>query len=48
MKIGVRGSNLALAYANRVCNELPCDTEIVVVIRSSTYFDIVTFWAQSI
>ena len=31
MKIGVRGSNLALAYANRVCNELPCDTEIVVI-----------------
>ena len=31
LRIGVRGSNLALAYANRVCNELPCDTEIVVI-----------------
>jgi len=31
LKIGVRGSKLALAYAGRVCKELPCDTEIVVV-----------------
>lgn len=31
LKIGVRGSKLALAYAERVCKELPCDTEIVVV-----------------
>lgn len=31
LKIGVRGSKLALAYAERVCNELSCDTEIVIV-----------------
>lgn len=31
MRVGVRGSDLALAYAKRACNELPCDTEIVVI-----------------
>ena len=31
LKIGVRGSKLALAYANRVCNELACDTEIIPI-----------------
>ena len=31
MRVGVRGSDLALAYANRACGLLPCDTEIVVV-----------------
>jgi hydroxymethylbilane synthase len=31
LRIGVRGSKLALAYAERVCNELSCDTEIVVI-----------------
>ena len=31
LKIGSRGSDLALAYANRVCSELSCDTEIVVI-----------------
>lgn len=29
--VGVRGSKLALAYAERVCKELPCDTEIQVI-----------------
>ena len=31
IKIGVRGSKLALAYAERVCKELSYDTEIVVI-----------------
>ena len=31
MRVGVRGSKLAIAYAERVCNELPCDTEIVII-----------------
>lgn len=31
MRIGVRGSELALAYAKRACGALPCDTEIVVI-----------------
>ena len=31
LKIGVRGSKLALAYAERVCQKLSHDTEIVVV-----------------
>ena len=31
MRVGVRGSDLALAYANRACGLLPCDTEIVVI-----------------
>ena len=31
VRVGVRGSKLALAYAERVCNELSCDTEIVVI-----------------
>jgi|TARA_B110000259_G_scaffold156939_1_gene178660 hydroxymethylbilane synthase len=31
LRIGVRGSKLALAYADRVCNALPCDTEIVII-----------------
>jgi hydroxymethylbilane synthase len=31
LRIGVRGSKLALAYADRVCKELSCDTEIVVI-----------------
>jgi len=31
LKIGVRGSKLALAYAERACNELSCDTEIVPI-----------------
>jgi hydroxymethylbilane synthase len=31
LRIGVRGSKLALAYAERVCNALPCDTEIVII-----------------
>lgn len=31
MKIGVRGSKLALAYADRVSKELACDTQIVPI-----------------
>lgn len=31
LKVGVRGSNLALAYAKRVCDELSYDTEIKVI-----------------
>lgn len=31
MRVGVRGSDLALAYANRACGLLSCDTEIVVI-----------------
>lgn len=31
MKIGVRGSDLALAYAERACKELQCDTEVVII-----------------
>ena len=31
MRVGVRGSDLALAYANRACDELSCETEIVVI-----------------
>ena len=31
IRVGVRGSKLALAYAERVCNELSCDTEIVII-----------------
>jgi len=31
LKVGVRGSKLALAYAERACKELPCDTEIIVI-----------------
>ena len=31
LRIGVRGSKLALAYADRVCKELSCDTKIEVI-----------------
>jgi hydroxymethylbilane synthase len=31
IRVGVRGSKLALAYAERVCNELSCATEIVII-----------------
>ena len=31
MKVGVRGSDLALAYAALACKALPCETEIVVI-----------------
>ena len=31
LRIGVRGSKLALAYAEQVCNELSCDTKVVVI-----------------
>jgi len=31
LRIGVRGSKLALAYAERVCAELSCETEIVII-----------------
>ena len=31
LKIGVRGSKLALAYAERACKELSCDTEIITI-----------------
>ena len=31
LRLGVRGSKLALAYANRVCKELSCDTQIEVI-----------------
>lgn len=31
IRVGVRGSELALAYAKRACDELQCDTEIVVI-----------------
>lgn len=31
LRIGVRGSKLALAYAERVCNELYCDTKIEII-----------------
>lgn len=31
IRVGVRGSDLALAYAKRACDELPCETEIVVI-----------------
>ena len=31
LRVGVRGSKLALAYAERVCNELSCDTEIIII-----------------
>jgi hydroxymethylbilane synthase len=31
LKIGVRGSKLALAYAERVCKELPHDTELIII-----------------
>lgn len=31
MRVGVRGSDLALAYAKRACDELSCETEIVVI-----------------
>ena len=31
IRIGVRGSKLALAYADRVCKELPCKTEIEII-----------------
>ena len=31
LRIGVRGSKLALAYAERVCNELSCDTKIEII-----------------
>ena len=31
MRIGVRGSDLALAYATLACKAIPCDTEIVVI-----------------
>ena len=31
IRVGVRGSDLALAYAKRACDELSCKTEIVVI-----------------
>ena len=31
LKVGVRGSQLALAYAEKVCKLLPCETEIVKI-----------------
>jgi hydroxymethylbilane synthase len=31
LKVGVRGSKLALAYADRACKDLGCDTEIVPI-----------------
>ena len=31
IKIGVRGSKLAIAYADRVCAELNCSTEIIAI-----------------
>ena len=31
MRVGVRGSDLALAYADKACGLLQCDTEIVVI-----------------
>jgi len=31
LKIGVRGSKLALAYAERACKELACDTELEII-----------------
>lgn len=31
LKVGVRGSKLALAYAEMACKELACDTEIVAI-----------------
>ena len=31
IRVGVRGSDLALAYAKRACDELSCETEIVVI-----------------
>lgn len=31
LKIGVRGSKLAIAYAERACAELDCDTEIITI-----------------
>jgi len=31
IRVGVRGSKLALAYADSVCKKLSCDTEIVVI-----------------
>ena len=31
LRVGVRGSKLALAYAERVCSKLSCDTDIFVV-----------------
>mgnify|MGYP006085836469 FL=1 len=31
IRVGVRGSDLALAYAKRACNKLPCDTKIVII-----------------
>ena len=35
LRIGVRGSKLALAYADRVCKELSCDTKIEVICERS-------------
>jgi len=31
IRVGVRGSELALAYAKRVCDALQCETEVVIV-----------------
>lgn len=31
LKIGVRGSKLALAYADKACKELECETEIEII-----------------
>ena len=31
LKIGTRGSNLALAYAKQACDALSCDTELVII-----------------
>lgn len=31
LRVGVRGSQLALAYAEKVCKLLPCETEIVII-----------------
>ena len=31
LKIGTRGSKLALAYANEACKQLSCETEIEII-----------------
>ena len=37
LKVGVRGSKLALAYAEMACKELACDTEIVAIKTEGDY-----------
>ena len=32
LRVGARGSKLALAYAKSVCDALPCDTEVVIIL----------------